>query len=185
MKLTWSTVLATLGSSLFTGVIIIAIGLGSVFPPIERVSKPFVCPNGEMNYEQQVYRPTPVETVTTTTWYCVEQSTGTRKELGVFPMSLYAGTVYGLLLFPLALIGMGILGGRAAANLRALRETGNPRSAEIRERLGLSVDFENDIPGQESGNAVQRMKELKALREANLISAAEYEEKRAEILREV
>lgn len=185
MKLTWSTVFGSLLSCLFTGVIIIAIGLGSVFPPIERVSKPFVCPNGEMEYEQQVYRPTPVETVTTTTWYCVEQSTGARRELGVFPMSLYAGAVYGLLLFPLSLIGLGTLGRRAAVDLQALRETGSPRAAELLNRLGGSTDLQETTSNQVSGTAVARMTELKALREANLISEAEYEEKRAEILRGV
>lgn len=184
MKFTWGTVLGTVGSCLFTGVII-SIGLESVFPPIDLVARPFICPNSEMKYEQQVYRPTPVETITTTTWYCVEQSTGTRKELGVFPMSLYAGGVYGLLLFPLALVGMGILGRRPAANLQALRESGDSRAAEIRGRLGMSVDFEDGSPKLASGKAMRRMKELKALREANLISESEYEQKRAEILREI
>jgi hypothetical protein len=185
MKFTWSIVLGTLASCLFTGIIIISIGLGAAIPQIDLVARPFVCPNGEMKYEQQVYRPTPVETVTTTTWYCVEESTGVRRELGIFPMSLYSGTVYGLLLFPLALVGMGILGGRVAANFQTLRKPGDARAAEIRNRLGMSENPGKNPPKQASGDAVRRLKELNALREADLISAAEYEQKRAEILREV
>jgi hypothetical protein len=183
MKLTWSTLLWTLLSCLFTGIIIISIGFGAAFPPIDRVARPFVCPHGQMEYEQQVYTPTPVETVTTTTWYCIDKQTGEKTELGIFPMSLYSGMVYGLLLFVAALIGLTILGRRTASNIQLLQNRGDANAAEILEKLGLPEGFQDK--SKASGSARARMKELKELRDANLISEVEYEQKRAEILKEL
>lgn len=196
MKLTWTTILWTLLSCLFTGIIIISIGFGAAFPPIDLVARPFVCPDGEMEYVTQEYHPSPVETVTTITWYCVDGQTGARTELGVFPISLSAGTIYGLILFFVALIGMAILGRRTAANIEMLQDMHGTDRAEILDRLGVPEQFRNSSALEinhkdlakllnNSGTAKARMKELKELRDANLISGAEYEEKRAEILKEL
>jgi len=72
---------------------------------MNRIAKPFICPRGEMELETQVYRPYPGNTITTLTWYCADQETGERNELGIFPMSLYAGAIYGLLLFVVIVLG--------------------------------------------------------------------------------
>ncbi len=52
-------------------------------------------------------------------------------------------------------------------------------SAELLERLGVQ-----DKP-QTTGKAAARLKELQELRQAGLISELEYEQKRAEILKEL
>ena len=91
--------------SIFMGITAISIGVGTYFPSMNRVAAPFVCPRGEMELETQVYRPYPGKTITTLTWYCADHEAGERTELGIFPMSFYAGVFYGLLLFALIIIG--------------------------------------------------------------------------------
>ena len=113
MAIKTGTILWTFVSCMFTGIIIVSIGLGAVFPSINRISKPFVCPRGEMTLETQVYRPTPVETVTILNWYCVDEQTGAKTEIGLLPLVLPSGIIFGLLFFVAALIGMMVLGNRA------------------------------------------------------------------------
>jgi len=90
-------------------------------------------------------------------------------------MSLYAGTIYGWIFFGFVVIGMLI-----NTNRRQQMRTGSHRA----ERTAVNAMFENtfDKP-YDSENLVARMKELKDLRAANLISETEYEEKRTEILK--
>lgn len=85
--------------SIFMGVTAVSIGLGSMFPQLDLVAKPFVCPNGEMRYEEIVSNPLPGTTYSQTNWYCVDDRTEQTTPLGIFPMSLYAGVFYGLLIF--------------------------------------------------------------------------------------
>jgi len=90
---------------LFMGVTAISIGLGSLFPSMNRIASPFVCPNGHMELTTQDYRVSPTESGSILNWYCVDQETGARTELGIFPMSLYAGVIYGFLLFVVIVVG--------------------------------------------------------------------------------
>lgn len=154
---------------IFMGITGISIGLGAVFPSVNRIARPFVCPRGEMQLETQEYNPSPVQTVTTLTWYCVDGVTGERVELELFPMSLYAGTIYGFLLFLVILAGMKFILKRSFSRRPRVQD-----DKASRER-GTGVD--------ESKPALDRMKELQAMRAANLISEAEYEQKRVEILK--
>ena len=193
MKLKGSTILWTFIFCIFMGITVVSIGIGAAIPSINLIARPFVCPGGQMQNTSQVYTPSPIETVTTITWYCVDEKTGTQTELGIFPMVLYAGVIYGLLLFLLVLIGMEISARRLASNLGSVRNPGGADMAEILDRLGLTEQFHNTSAGQDqqdlakllnnSGSALTRMKELKGLRDANLISEAEYEQKREEILK--
>src|SRR5262245_4276858 len=91
--------------SIFMRVTAISIGFGAVFPSMNRIAKPFVCSRGEMELETHTYNPYPGSTITTLTWYCVDSKTGAMAELGLFPMSLYAGVIYGLLLFVVIVVG--------------------------------------------------------------------------------
>lgn len=150
------------------GITAISIGFGAVFPSMNLVAKPFVCANGSMTLDKQSYNPYPGKVVTTITWYCVDKASGTQKELGIFPMSLYAGTIYGVLLFVVVVIGMALSANRKPA---PAYHTGKAES--IHEHLRSSED------------TLARMRELKELRTSNLISETEYEEKRAEILRSI
>jgi hypothetical protein len=102
MKLKTNTVIwliAIFFWCIFMGVTAISIGVGAMFPPLNLIAKPFVCPNGQMTFQQSVSNPLPGTTYTTNTWYCVDQQAEQETELGIFPLSLYAGTIYGVLLF--------------------------------------------------------------------------------------
>jgi hypothetical protein len=172
MKFKTSTLVWTFLWCWFMGVTAISIGFGALFPSMNLVAKPFVCPSGKMDLTKEVYNPYPGNTITTITWYCVEEASGAKRELGIFPMSLYAGTIYGWLLFGLVAIGMMILANR------------RPKAGEEVHRAPVHALFESaSYNPRASESTVARMKELKELRAANLISETEYEEKRAEILK--
>lgn len=194
MKLKKSVLVWMLIWCLFMGVTAISIGFGALFPSMNLISKPFVCPRGEMSVEKQVYNPYPGTTITTLTWYCIDPQNGAKTEIGILPMSISAGLIYGFILFILVLIGMWIYAKRFASNEP---EAGygaiNPSALRGREPEGF-----RDIPGfghdplgesrkkgRTSETALARMKELKDLRAANMISESEYESKRAEILKDL
>jgi len=115
MNLKMSTIIWTFIWSIFMGITVGSIGIGAAFPPANLVAKPFVCPDGQMQLTTQGYQVSPVENVTTLTWYCVDGITGAKTELGIFPMSLYAGAIYGFLLFLIVLLVMVIRANRNSA----------------------------------------------------------------------
>lgn len=194
MKNNWIVIFLSFIWCLFMGVTAISIGFGAIFPSMNLIAKPFVCPRGEMQLETQDYYPSPVETVTTLTWYCVDKTTGEKVELGLFPMSLYAGLIYGFLLFLVGYAGINIWSRTRPADKPLIQdaimqqaERGRELSEEIRRN---NAEFENRFGNltnkmSASHDALNRMKELKGMRDANLISEAEYEQKHAEILKEM
>lgn len=191
MKLKGSALIWTFIWCIFMGVTAISIGLGALFPSLNLIAKPFVCPGGEMQVVSQYYQVSPVESVTTLTWYCVDAKTGAKTELGIFPMSLFAGVIYGLLLFVVVIIGMTIWDNYQRPRLgigdtddSVEQAEGFRRQAEkFQER---AEQFPNSAgKARASGDVLSRMKELKELRAANMISEAEYEKKRAEILKDL
>jgi hypothetical protein len=88
----------------FMGITAVSLGLGSLFPAMNTVAKPFVCPGGQMEINPQNYQVSPVENVTTLTWYCVDIHSGAKTELNLFIINFYAGSFYGLLIIVAALI---------------------------------------------------------------------------------
>jgi len=126
MKLSGSALFWIFIWSIFMGVTAISIGFGAIFPSMNRIAKPFICPRGEMELETQTYRPYPGKTITTLTWYCTDQETGERTELGIFPMSLYAGAIYGLLLFVVIIVGWSLY----------QRWMASPKSSEVQKWAG-------------------------------------------------
>ncbi len=168
MNLKPATIITTFAWCIFMGIVAISIGFGAIFPSINRITKPFVCPNGEMELETQVYRPSPVETVTTIMWYCVDSQTGERTALGIFPMSLYAGTIYGLPLFVGVLSFMYVSAKRQAST----------------SALGSFKLYKGD-PSERAAHIKERLAELNKLHDAKVISETEYRKKRTEILEDV
>ncbi|MCC7117186.1 MAG: SHOCT domain-containing protein [Anaerolineales bacterium] len=173
---------------IFMGVTAISIGFGALFPSMNRIAKPFVCPRGEMQLETQEYNPSPIETITTLTWYCVNSASGEKAELGIFPMSLYAGAIYGFLLFLIVYVGLRIWGSRAASSESPIQNAmlgTAKRASELSEQIHrANLEFENRrTSASASLDTLNRMKELKEMRDSNLISEVEYQEKRAEILK--
>jgi len=168
--------------SIFMGVTAISIGVGAAYPPANFVAKPFVCPNGQMYFDQQVSNPLPGTTYTTITWYCTDPRSDSKTELDIFPMSLYAGVIYGLLLFVLV-AAIWVWAKRKDLGLTGPDSSpASPRSAPAR---AIRRDHPEAQRPKPDGAAMARMAELKKLRAANMISEAEYEQKRAEILRDL
>ena len=151
MKFKTSTLIWVFVWSIFMGVTVGSIGLGAVFPSANLIAKPFVCPNGQMQLETQGYDVSPVETVTTLTWYCADRASGVREELGIFPMSLYAGAIYGLLLFAVIALVLWFKAYRAAKNPQPARNdwdfnTGqSKRNAEESERIRQQAEAFRDL----------------------------------------
>ncbi|GJQ51336.1 MAG: hypothetical protein HKUEN02_01830 [Anaerolineaceae bacterium] len=190
MKNNWMGISLLFIWCLFMGVTAISIGFGAVFPSMNLIAKPFICPRGEMQLETQDYYPSPVETVTTLTWYCVDHTTGEKVELGLFPMSLYAGLIYGFLLFLVIYAGWKVWMYKLASQASPTHDSTTPKpnwERDLAEQIHqTNMEFENRGARTKSSlNALDRMKELKGMRDANLISEAEYEQKRAEILKEM
>ena len=156
--------------SIFMGVTAISIGFGAMFPPMNLVAGPFVCPNGQMTYEESTSNPLPGTTYTQIYWYCVDARSGTNSELDIFPMSLYSGVLYGLLLFAVVLL---------IWYISSRRKTAQP-AADAQPARG--PDEQQD--GTTHAN-LERMKELKELHENRMISDEEYAQKREEILKEL
>jgi len=96
-------ILVALIFCIFMGITAISVGVGAAVPSVNLIAKPVVCPNGTMESMAQVFRPYPGKTVTSRTWYCTDEQ-GTRTELSMFPISMFAGTIYGLGLFALGFV---------------------------------------------------------------------------------
>jgi hypothetical protein len=84
---------------IFMGVTAISIGFGALFPPLNYIAKPLVCPNGQLRFEQNVSNPMPGTTITTATWLCRNPGADIPTPIEPVQMALYAGPFYGLLLF--------------------------------------------------------------------------------------
>lgn len=82
------------------GMMAISLGLGTIFPSINSVAQPLVCPDGEMSSQKSFTNPRqrPGETVIQASWTCVDSS-GSKKPINKFLLTLYAGSFYGVLMF--------------------------------------------------------------------------------------
>jgi hypothetical protein len=80
-----------------------SMGLGSVFPQLNLIARPFLCPNGQMSHVQHVSE---IGTATywTADWFCVDEGSGVKTELDPDTVFSYAGTMLGLALFVVLLI---------------------------------------------------------------------------------
>jgi hypothetical protein len=175
-KIKISSALIWLGCALFTGVIIFSIGIGAAVPAIHRIAAPLVCPNGVMMQESDYYAHNPTETVITRAWFCVDNTSGDAEEI-TFKAVLVAGVIYGILFYLIYFAIMLVLPRRySAADLeRILAE--QPRAAP------LIIDYQPPI--NEEDPLQQRLARLKEMRNADLITAEEYAQKKAEILKEL
>ncbi|MEP7137545.1 MAG: SHOCT domain-containing protein [Chloroflexota bacterium] len=84
-------------ASIWLGFMISVTG-GVFYPPLNKIAKPFVCLNGDMQVDEQHYNPAPGESVTTLTWYCVDD-TGARNEIPTLKLGLFAIPIYALIVF--------------------------------------------------------------------------------------
>jgi hypothetical protein len=84
---------------IFMGVTAVSYGFGALYPPLNKVAQPFVCPNGQMTVEGYTSHPQPGTTITQIYWYCVDRQSGAKTEIVGAPMHVYAGVFYGVVMF--------------------------------------------------------------------------------------
>jgi hypothetical protein len=90
--------------SIFLGVIAVSIGFGSIFPQLNLIARPFLCPKQEMSHTQNVTE-IGSDTYWSATWFCMDEGSGSRTELDPGTVHGYAGSFYGLLIF-MAMFGL-------------------------------------------------------------------------------
>ncbi len=180
--------------SIFMGITAISVGFGALFPTLDLIAQPLICPNGQLRYQQDVSNPLPGTTYTQVNWYCVDNQSGAKAPLDVVTLGLYAGPFYGLLLFVAVILielaytwrngtawlmeGPG--GGQAAAQSGRRAEEYDSLISDLDENISQASKKD-----KAAGDSLTRMKQLDKLRSANMISKPEYDQKRAEILKEV
>ena len=84
---------------IFMGVTAVSYGLGALYPPLNKIAQPFVCPNGQMSVEEFTSNPIPGTTITQIYWYCLDRQSGAKTKIVDGPIHLVAGAFYGLLMF--------------------------------------------------------------------------------------
>ena len=99
MKLDFAYVLGLLVVSLFAGIIIISIGLGTEFTFLNTIMSPLVCPGDKIIpvWEYEGPLDTGVGPDLRYRWICVNESTGDARVAG-YRTIFTAGTVYALLI---------------------------------------------------------------------------------------
>lgn len=83
--------------SIFIGITGISMGLGAIYPQLNLIAKPFVCPSQDMVYTQDVSE-IGSDTYWSVTWFCKET------EIDSDTISVYSGSFYGLILFIVLLV---------------------------------------------------------------------------------
>lgn len=201
-SVTWLLVLPV---SLFVGLMIATAGI-ALYPPVSRVAAPLVCAGGTLDYQSHGASYRPGEYTVTRTIYCAQEGSGpkggaredvTLSAAGI-SFLIYSAIAFILLRF----IALPLLRRRFRAALEAvpgLRPSGvDPGGApfavdEILERVKQAVERGGgsmtvrtaafDLHDAEAGGDLEsRLARLKALRDQGLITAADYEAKKAEIL---
>jgi hypothetical protein len=89
---------------IFMGVTAVSYGFGALYPPLNKIAQPLVCPNGQMSVEENTSNPMPGTTITQIYWYCVDGKSDAQTKIVDTPIHLYAGAFYGLLLFVVTII---------------------------------------------------------------------------------
>jgi hypothetical protein len=89
---------------IFMGVTAVSYGLGALYPPLNKIAQPFVCPNGQLSVAVNASNPIPGTTITQAYWYCVDSQSGAKAKTVDTAVHLYAGAFYGLVMFAAAVI---------------------------------------------------------------------------------
>lgn len=174
MKLDKFMLLTAIGTSLFVGFIIFAIGIGAIFPSMHKLTAPLIC-KGQVDVETVRYNVVPGETVWQHTIYCTSRETGVKKDI-TFPAIGMTGLVASAVIFA-------YLAFRWRKQILLSEDSGSP--APDVKPAPPSPDVSKKVKQKKQGSPLERMSELKKMRDENLISEAEYERKKNEIMEEL
>ncbi len=166
MKLDKTMIAMLAGGSLFIGFVLISVAGGAIFPSIHKLTAPLIC-RGDMQIETNQYSYKPGQVGWEHHIYCASES-GERKEI-TFPAIGVTGLVASAILFVIALIWM-----RKGLTL--------PANFGV---LAKDLSRKKNSSGKNDGSALDRLSELKKMYEKDLISKMEYEQKKAEIMKEL
>ena len=95
--------LVGLAFSFLIGITAGARGVGSIYPQMNLIAKPFVCTAGEMTHSQSISTGA-TATYYSAQWFCVNRESGERKEIDPTLVFVAAGIVYGLVFFAILLV---------------------------------------------------------------------------------
>ena len=157
-RINWKMIAVMFGASLFLGIVIFTAIVGAIFPSINNISRPLLC-DGEYNISTMRASYRPGETTWSHTIYCDNNDI-------TFPSVMTTGFMASLVIFVFILIG-------------------------FRKHLTYPENFgtlANDMKAAEKSGGkttLDRLTELKELRDKNLISQVEYERKKDEIMKEL
>lgn len=98
MKLNISTLGILVVFSLFCGVFIISLGIGSEFTTVNTVMSPLVCGTEKVEVAWKYNVAHPGQTFFGSRWLCVDETTGAAQDAST-KTTLISGIVYGLLIF--------------------------------------------------------------------------------------
>ena len=102
MKLNVSNIVILLVFSLFCGVFIISLGIGSEFTTVNTVMSPLVCGIERIEVAWQYNVAHPGKTFFGSHWLCVDETTGAAQDAST-KTNLISGLVYGLMLFAIVI----------------------------------------------------------------------------------
>jgi hypothetical protein len=187
--------------SQFVGIIIFSIGIGAIFPSLNYIAAPIVCPGGSMSTNTESYSYRPGEVYTSITQMCGNKATGQVEDVS-WPATLVAGVMYGIIFFFLSFLLTYFMNKRLnkmrttfaqAPDSKLTSELQSAKNVQeiqnIMERLQHG-SYSNQTPSSPPGvnvdqgdSAMKRLQELRDLHTAGLINTDEYERKKEEILK--
>lgn len=165
MKLDKTMIAMLAGGSLFIGFVLISVAIGAIFPSMHKLTAPLIC-NGSVEVETLQYSYKPGQVGWENHIYC--DSEAGRREI-TFPAIGVNGLIASVIIFVIALIWM-----RSSITLP---ENFGSLATDLRKKKTPS--------GKKGGSALERMSELKKMYDENLISKAEFEQKKTEIMKEL
>ncbi len=163
----------------FFGITVVAIGLGVVITPLLKIAAPFVCPGGDFLLESEMYSYKPGQTGVIRNWYCVTNPSVEPKDVTFIAM-LVAGIIYGLIIFILWTLFFS-----KKPNPQQLESILAMNNASAQQGMKLTQMKNANQMMQQAGEIAQRLKDLQELLDAGYITQQEFEEKRAEIIKQI
>lgn len=167
------------GVSLFTGLMVASVG-GALYPPLTRIAAPLAC-DGEFSIETYTYSYKPGQRGSGYQTICVDRATGERKDVSL-PTFLWNSAIFaGVAFVPLLLLAWLLVGKlRHASGSLKPPSLGNARTAIFKQFLD---NLPRTGPTTSDDRSVEeRLRELRHLRDKELIDANDYETRKAEIL---
>jgi len=193
-----------LPAALFIGLMIASAGT-AIYPPVTAIANPLICP-GEVVYESRNYSYRPGQQGVQRFIYCQSGGAKGRREditwsaIGT-SFLLYSAIFFVLLRFVVAPLlrrrardALETVRARFGSSAASAGPADTAPSADLRDIIGQVADavqrgqanvvvrnMSFDATGR-GGDVAERLSRLKALRDQGLITAADYEAKKAEIL---